>query len=161
MMEESLLGGALANSWALYKVASKKPKLNFEGTKKTDGKETYILSYTPKGGSEIDIRIFFDSQTFQHVRTEYMIYKAAALGSIDTSAGRDSSRWHIVETFSDFKTMGDLTLPSSYKINYTFFGGSSTQPGLDKNRDVDWTFKVTNFSFNQEADDKAFEIDAK
>jgi hypothetical protein len=174
LVQESLLGGTLSNSWALLNMASKKSKVSYDGTKKIDGKEAFVLSYTPKGGSEMNIKIFLDSETYRHIRTEYSIVIAASLGSIDSSAGRDSSRYRVVESFSNFRDMGGLTLPSEYKVNYSFFGGtsaqtpqgrtiggSSSQPTQDKNRDLEWAFKVTNFSFNQETDEKAFDIYVK
>ena len=52
-------------------MANKKAKLSLEGTKKIDGKENYVLSYSPKGGSDVDINLYFDKETFRHTRTEY------------------------------------------------------------------------------------------
>ena len=71
VLRDGLLGGTLSSSWALIDLANKKAKLSFEGTKKIDGKEYYVMGYSPKGGSDVDIKLYFEKETFRHARTEY------------------------------------------------------------------------------------------
>jgi hypothetical protein len=154
VLKEGLLGGTLSSSWALLKTEGK-PKLTYGGTDKINGKETYVIEYSPKGGADIDIKIFLDKENFRHVRTEYNKVIAARMsgGGIDRSATQVETRYKVIEDFSNFKKFGVLTLPGSYKIEHSFGrGGLSTK--------AEWKFKVTDASFNQPLGDNAFDIDA-
>lgn len=142
LLKDGLLGGTLSSSWALLDTAGRKSKLSYDGTEKLDGKETYVLEFQPKGGTDIGIKMYFDSKNFRHVRTEYNRVIAARMGGgVDGSARQPETRFRVVEDFSDFKKFGGLTLPSSYKIDYTVAGGALTTNFL-------WKFKVTDASFN-------------
>lgn len=161
LLEESVIGGELSSTWVLTRLDTKKPKLRYEGKKEINGKDTHVLSFTPKGGFEMDVKMFFDAENFHHLRTEYLLIRGAQLGSLDSSAGRDSSRLKIVEDFSDFRAMGDLTLPGTYKISYATTGNSSTQSAQNMSRELEWKFSVTNFSYNQPAEDSTFVLNSK
>lgn len=154
ILEESLLGGTLSTSWALSNIANNKAKLSFDGTKKIDGKEVYVLGYSPKGGGDLDIKLYFDKETFRHVRTEYKRTSSAAIGrTIDESARQSESRLKIVEDFSDFKVEKGLTLPHNYKLNYSVSGQNGTT-------EIEWKFVMSQFVFNQTLDAKTFDAEA-
>lgn len=154
LLEESLLGGTLATSWTLANTANNKAKISFDGAKKIDGKEAYVLSYTPKGGGDIDIKLYFDKETFRHIRTEYKRTSSAPIGrTIDESARQSESRLKIVENFSDFKVEKGLTLPHGYSLNYSITGQNGTN-------EIEWKFSLTEFAFNQNLDAKTFDAEA-
>jgi hypothetical protein len=154
LLEESLLGGTLSTSWALLNTANNKAKVSFDGTKKIDGKEVYVLGYSPKGGGDIDIKLYFDKETFRHVRTEYKRTSSAAIGrTIDESARQSESRLKVVEDFSDFKAEKGVMLPHSYKLNYSVSGQNGTT-------EIEWKFNLTQFVFNQTLDAKTFDAEA-
>lgn len=154
LLKEGLLGGVLFNSWALLDTNARKAKINFDGTKKIDDQETYVLEYQPKGGSDLTIKMFFDTKTFRHVRSEYTRVVAARQGtSIDNSAGQRPDYYRVIETFSDFQNLNGLTLPKTYKLLYSYTTGGS--------REFKWTFNVTNFSVNQALEANSFNIDVK
>lgn len=153
LMEESLLGGTLSTSWALLNMPGKNAKLSFEGTKRIDGKETFVLGYSPRS-SDVDVKLFFDKQTFHHVRTEYKRTFSAAMGrTIDQSARQNETRLKIVENYSDFKQEKGLTLPHNYSLSYLATGQNGTT-------EIEWTFKLTEFAFNLNMDEKSFDADA-
>lgn len=155
VLRDSLLGGALTSSWALTDLSGKKAKVSGGGLKKIDGKENYALGYSPKGGGDYDITLFFDKDTFRHVRTEYKRSSSAAIGTNpNQSSGFDETRIKIIETYGDFKEQGGLMLPSTYKLLYTETGQRGT-------REVEWAYSLSEFAFNQPLDDKTFDIDAK
>lgn len=155
VLKDGLFGGALSSSWALMHTAEKKSKLSFDGTEKIDGKETYVIKFNPKGGTDLDIKMFFDIKNFRHLRTEYnRVVAARTGGSVDGSGRQAETRYRIVEDFSNFKKFGELTLPSSYNLDYTL-----TRAGQGRN--VIWKFKVTDASINQPLGDNAFDIEAK
>jgi len=154
LLEESLLGGTLSTSWALLDVAAKKPKLSFDGTKKIDGKEIYVLSYSPRGGGDVEIKLYFDKETFRHVRTEYKRTTSAAIGLRPEQSSRFSeSRLKVTEDFSDFKAEKGLTLPHNYRLSYSVIGQNGTT-------EIEWNFNLTEFSFNQNLAPNTFVIEA-
>ncbi|HSK72936.1 MAG TPA: hypothetical protein VK892_14640 [Pyrinomonadaceae bacterium] len=162
LLKEGLLGGTLSTSWALLNADSKQPKLSYDGSKKINGVETHVLSYSPKSGSDLSIKMYFDKQNFQHIRTEYnRVVGARQAANIDASAGQGEDRYRIVEDFSDYKKAGDLTLPSTYKISYSYSSGASIRLQRNANREIEWKFNITNYSYNQEIDDNSFNIDTK
>lgn len=162
LLEEGLLGGTLTSSWALLAENERNGKLDYEGTKKIDGKETYVLSYSPKGGSDLSIKMYFDQKNFRHVRTEYNRVIAARQGSsIDNSASQTADTYRLVEDFSNFENFKGLTLPKTYKISYSFNGSVSPRSAQNITRELEWTFTVTNLSYNQELPADAFDINAK
>lgn len=162
LLKEGLLGGTLTSSWALLNTNSRKPKMSYEGTKKVEDKEAHVLSYSVKGGSDLSIRMYFDAKTFQHIRTEYSRVISARQGSdVNTSAGQGDDRYRLTEDFSEFKKAGDLTLPTKYKLSYEYSSSATIRTAQNISRNYEWKFNITNFSYNQQMDDTAFNIDAK
>jgi hypothetical protein len=152
IFKQGLLGGALSTAWPLLNLSNKNPKLDYEGTKKIGDRQTHELRYTPRKGSDMKIKLFFDAETFQHVRTEYEHTLAAALGGrISTggaSTGKNEIRYKLVEDFSDFKKEGNLMLPHTYKLALSVQGPIITLQ--------DWVFELTQFAFNQRLNPKDF-----
>ena len=141
LLEESLFGGTLSTSWALLDMGNKKAKLTSEGTKKIDGKEVYALGYAAK--SDVTITLYFDKETFRHVRSEYKRTASAAIGtSPDQSVRFNETRFKVTEDFSDFKTEKGITLPHNYRINYSIIGQNGTT-------EIQWNFILNEFAFNQ------------
>jgi len=136
--------------------------LSYEGASKIDGKDTYVIGYQPKSGSDLDIKMYFDAKNFRHLRTEYNRFTAARTGSsVDGSGGQSPSRFQLVEDFSNFQNLDGLTLPGEYTITYSYTGVSPFQAVQNANREIQWKFRVTNFSYNQQLDDKSFKLDTK
>jgi hypothetical protein len=158
LLKDGLLGGVLSTSWALR--SDRKAKYEVEGKKTIEGKETIVLSYSPRGGSDLGIKMYFDDKTFQHVRTEYSLVRAAAQGpSIDASANRPSTIYKLIEDFSGFTKAGDLTLPKTYRITYTRSGAAQEGSTQMPNRDAEWTFTITNVTVNEPLEAGSFKID--
>jgi hypothetical protein len=155
IVKQGLLGGTLSQAWPLLDLASKKPKLEYSGLKKVGDRPAHALKYLPRGGSDMNVTLYFDAETFQHVRTEYTRTVAAQMGTTpDNSARQIESRYRMVEDFSDFRKEGGLTLPHQYKLalEITLPGGSYRQ---------DWEFALTDFAYNQPIDPKSFDVDDK
>lgn len=74
LMKEGLLGGVWSMGWPLLDIDRRDSSLKFNGTEKIDGRELYEIDYTPKGGmNDIRVKLFFEPDTFRHVRTEYRL----------------------------------------------------------------------------------------
>lgn len=152
LLEQSLLGGVLSTSWALLDMESKKVKLTGEGTKKINGKEVYVLGYAAK--SDVTITLYFDKETFRHIRTEYKRTSSAGIGTRpEQSSQFNESRLKVTEDFSDFKDEKGLMLPHNYRINYSIIGQNGTT-------EVQWNFILNEFAFNQNLAESTFDADA-
>ena len=150
IMSHGLLSGTLGSSWLFLNAADDKGKISTAGTKKIDGRETYGLSYSPKGGSDIEIKLYFDQETFRHVRTEYSATRSAAMGrTIDESARNRETRMKLVEDFGEFKESGGLMMPSKYRIFYSYTGQNETSEQA-------WNCVISEFAVNQKLDAGSF-----
>lgn len=150
ILEGSVLGGVLSSSWLMLNMENSKGKLSFDGTKKIDGKETYVLGYSTKGG-DLDITLYFDKETFRHIRTDYRRTSSAGIGSRPEDSTRFSATMlKVTEDFSDFKAENGLTLPHSYRLFYSITGQNGTT-------EIEWSFSLTEFGLNQKLESSTFE----
>lgn len=153
LLKEGLMGGVLSSAWALNDLPTRKPKLEYGGTKKIDSRQVIELRYLPRGGSDLKISLFFDAETFQHVRSVYSRTISPQMGrTVDDSARMSETRYELVEEYSDFKTENGLTLPHTYKIRFSQ-QGTGTQIS-------EWLMTLVQFSFNQTVDPKDFDVSA-
>lgn len=156
IFKQGLMGGTLSSAWPLLDLTKRKAELEYLGEKKVGNQVLHELKYVPRGGSDLQIRLYFDRDTFKHVRTEYERTIAGAMGdrsSVTPGTGRET-RFKLVEEFSDFKKEGELNLPHTYRINLI----TDTDAGAFL---TDWTIKLTQFTFNEKIDPNAFSIISK
>src|SRR5437870_2023942 len=154
LFKQGLIGGILSSAWPLLDLANRNSQLEYAGTKTIDNRTLQELKYSPRGGSDLQIKIFFDQETFQHVRTEYERVITAPTGDRSYIGNPQSEiRYKMVEEFSDFKKEGELSLPHTYKIKLT----TDTQGGSFS---ADWIIKLNQFDFNQPIDPNSFSISA-
>lgn len=150
IFKEGLIGGVLTSAWPLLNLAERGAKLGYDGTSKVNGREAHKLSYKPKKGTDLKIKMYFDAETFRHLRTEYERVVAATMGPVPgSSAGRVDTRYRLVEDFGDFKDEKGLMLPHSYSMEYMVT--SEIGPVL-----VDWKFQLSDFTFEQPVDPQLF-----
>jgi hypothetical protein len=146
LLKEGLIGGVLSSNWALLHLAERKPRLRYEGIETIDGRSTHKLRYEMKKGSDVKIRLYFDAETYRHVRTDFEQSIAAQMGNrIDPrnqESGQLETRFKMVERYSDFASTGGLDLPKKYTIEYSVFSRNS--PLL-----IEWTFNFSRYAFNQ------------
>jgi hypothetical protein len=154
IVKDGLVGGALSTGWALLDMTAREAKLENGGIKKIDGVEAYLVRYISKKGSDLEIRLYFDAATFQHIRSEYEGVVSAQMGpSIDKSAEQSASRYKLIERFSDFRKEGAVTLPHAYKIEYTYDGKTNSIRYV-------WDLSLQKFVFNQPFAPESFNLDA-
>lgn len=150
--ESGLMGGTLTSGWALNNWTAKSGKLKARGSDKVDGKELLKVGVLPKGGSDLDITLFFDKETFRHVRTEYRRVIAAAQGAtVDSSSRQSETRYKMVEDYSDFRPVGGLTLPHAYSLYLELLTGNGTTS-------YTWESTIQSLTINQDIDDNDFKI---
>ena len=154
VFKQGLMGGTLSTAWPLLDLSTRAPQLEYAGTRKFGDQTFHELRYLPRGGSDLKIKLFFNQETFQHVRTEYDRVIPAQTGTRSYGNVQErESRYRMVEEFSLFKKEGGLMLPHIYKINLSV----DTQNGTFL---ADWVIKLTQFDFNQKIDQSAFSISA-
>jgi len=152
IVSQGLMSGGLSTSWALLDAAARGAKISVSGNKKIDGKDVYALSFNPKGSSDVDITLYFDAQTFQHVRTEYKRTASAAMGRTPEESSRlQETRIKLTEDFSDYKNYEGVNVPTKYKIFYSSSGQNGTT-------EVSWTANLSEFAPNQRLDPGTFTI---
>ena len=166
-LREGLLGGALSTSWSLLDLDAHKGKLKYQGLKKIDGTELYAVTYQPKKNTDLQITLYFEPETFRHVRTVYTASVHAGLGQTDPStqvpgnlaggsdvdaARQQQTRYRIEERFSDFKTVDGLSLPSHYDLRF------QEELGSGFTKAVEWDTTTTRVLNNEPVNEKNFAI---
>lgn len=154
VFNEGLMTGVLSEAWPLFDLPTRRPQLEYVGTRKIDDRVLQELKYRPRGGSDLRISLFFDSENFRHVKTEYERVIPAQLDTRSmTNVQTRESRYKLVEEFSLFKNEGELTLPHIYTIKLSV----DTQGGTFM---AEWTLKLVQFTFNEKIDPASFSISA-
>jgi hypothetical protein len=150
LVKGGLFGGALNKGWAVGDLGARKARVSTDGTKKINGREAYILNYELKSGSDVKIRLYFDKETFRHVRSEFSFVISAQMGtSPNLSSSQSENHQSLIEDFGDFNTENGLTLPRGYTINLLFHNGSDV-------REYRYVFSLKDFYYDQKLDPSTF-----
>ena len=153
IFKQGLMGGTLSSAWPLLDLTGHNPRLEYAGQKKVNGSTLHELKYLSRGGSDLQVSLFFD-ETYQHVRTQYDRVIPAPTGSRAYGNVEEREiRYKMVEEFSDFKKESELNLPHTYKIKLTV----DSQAGTFQ---ADWVLSLTQFTFNERIDPASFSISA-
>jgi len=154
-VKHGLFFGALSSAWPLYREGDIRAKLDYAGLKKIGDRQVHEVRYEPKGGSDLTISLFFDAETFHHVRTVYThVISPQMGGSVDASGSQSETRTKLTEDFSDFKKEGALTLPHAYSLRMERRERNSSY-------DAHWEMKLSQFAYNQTIDAAFFDVGAK
>jgi hypothetical protein len=150
-LRDGLLGGSMSTAWAMLRVDQLKPKLDYKGLKKIDGRQVHEVAYRPdKGSTDLKISLFFDAATFQHVRTEYEFKVPARLGNGPNDSTRlQEDYYKLAEDFDDFRAVDALMIPRKYKLQLQV--QTSTGTNL-----YDWNVMIDQVLHNQALDEQIF-----
>ena len=147
--------GTLSSAWPLLDLQSRQAQVDYAGTRKIDDRLLHELKYNPHANSDLRITLYFDAETFRHVRTEYERVIPAPMGRVEYSNVQErEGRYKMIEDFSLFKAEGGLNLPHIYAIKLSVDTVNGTFL-------AEWTIKLTNFDFNQKIDQSAFNVSAR
>jgi hypothetical protein len=148
LMKEGLLGGVWSTSWPLLDLQQKRPTLKYAEAK-IDGRKLHELEYRPKKGfGDLRVKLYFDFETYRHVRTEYRIRIRDDNSTRREGASRrqsvgisrfpgdasspeifdmvPDSIYVLVERFDDFHDYSGLTLPAVCSYEYSVEGQGSS-----------------------------------
>jgi hypothetical protein len=128
LIKEGLLGGTLSTGWALLDVEARAPRLKYAGVKKIDGRELLQLNYEPrKGDNDLNIQIFFQPETFRHVMTVYSLTIPPPMTrSRNATSHANEGHYTLRETFSEFRILDGLNLPSHWTLEVIGEGATSS-----------------------------------
>ncbi len=156
ILKEGLFSGSLSTAWALLEIKNKKSvKLESLGTSKINNRQCYKIKYSSSSTGDLKIALYFDGETFRHVRTEYKYTIEGRIGtsSTDVRSASRTERYHLTEDFSDFKVAGKLTLPFTYMLNVT------NELQIDSGTNSrDWIFTIRDVHYDEELKDGAFKV---
>ena len=128
IVAEGLYGGVLNARWPLLNLEARGARLNYDGVKKLSGRDLHRVRYRGKGQGDLEIHLYFDRQTFQHVATTYNSTRAQQLGaSIESSSQQSDQFFRLEERFGQFRKVGNLTLPSVWSVRYERSGNTSNE----------------------------------
>ncbi len=154
IFKQGLMCGALSSAWPLLDVQARRAELDYVGTRKIDDRVLHEVKYSPRGSTDVKISLFFDKETFRHVRTEYERVIPAPMGKVEyTNVQEREGRYKMVEEFSLFKPEQGLNLPHIYTIKLSVDTVNGTFL-------AEWTIKLVQFDFNQKIDPSAFSVTA-
>lgn len=163
LLKSGVFVGALSTGWLMANFDSEKGKISINDNTKINGRETIEVDFSPKGGSDLAIKLFFDAETFQHVRSEYRRITSAPQGvmsrglnnrTADNSGRQNETRLTVTEEFSDFRSKVGLMLPHTYKLTYSKFGSQGNFESL-------WTFTISDVIVNPKLSPDSFTVEAK
>ena len=102
------------------------------------------MEFAPSGGgsSDFSIRLYFDSETFQHVRSEYRREVVPKQGTFGQPNQQGSAVLTLTENFSDFKSVDGYTLPHAYRVNFLSNSNTSSNENI-------WRIEVAEYRLNQ------------
>ena len=81
LLKHGLMGGVLSSAWPLFNLDRRDAKLNYSGMDKINGKAVHKLKYIPRNAGDLSINLYFDADTFQHVRSQYEYVVSARQGA--------------------------------------------------------------------------------
>jgi hypothetical protein len=155
IVKEGFFGGVLSTAWPLLDIAKKNPSLKYSSAK-VEGRKLHALEYIPQAKmNDVKVKLFFEFDTFRHVRTEYKLRvrgeRSMQPGSVTTGGIMDTvpdSDYLLAETFDNFREekVGDdpaksLMLPHSYALSYSVEGRGSSFL-------ANWTMEATQLMHN-------------
>jgi len=182
MFKEGLVSGALSSAWTFLDLSNKKIKMELGGTKKINDRPAYEVKYLVHGGSDVRISLFFDAETFQHVRTVYKKEISAQMsrnmpGSTQRSPGGTSAGGSAGRSTGSPGTSDRVGEGSAQQSNTTYelteeFSDFKTEGGLTlphtyKIRLVqlgsatqisEWVMTLVKFAFNQHLENGDFDV---
>jgi hypothetical protein len=156
VLSDGLFGSVVSLRWPLLDLSKRKPKLSGGGVKKINDRKVYVLDYAPSSGGskEFTIKLYFDAETFNHVRTEYKFEVDPKDGTFGQQNRRASGIIMITEDLSDFKKVDGLTLPHYQRLDYVTNGNSGSYQNI-------WGLKVAEYRLNQALQSDFFTFDPK
>ena len=173
ILEEGILGGVATTAWPLHDVKGRRARLRYRGLKKMYDTQLHEVEYRPRrGGSSIEISLFFDAESFQHVATlcRVEIPDAPSMSGLsgtgseraNNSSSGVSTRYLLEERFGDYRDIDGLMLPHVRRVRLTRQGkaedvGLFTAASRDRSM-LEWQMEYETWELNPEVSAEHFKI---
>jgi hypothetical protein len=155
ILSDSLFCGIMSHRWITNVAANTKLKLKSSGQKKIDKRQTHVIEVLMGASTgEFKVQLYFDAETFYHVRSEYKRVVPSGQAEFGRQNDTAEARIDVTEEFSDFNDVDGLNLPYNYKV--TLVSNSGTQTFGNS-----WGIKVVDYYPNQKLTDDFFTFDVK
>ena len=123
LIKNGIWGGSLTRTWALLNHDAKDLRLRYQGVTDRDGKQMHEASIDCRGCGEIEVRLFFEADTFRHVLTTYSLVTPSA-PTENRSLNKPMKdapfvRYTMEEQFSNFHAQAGVTQPTEWLVRYT------------------------------------------
>jgi len=150
-LKEGLLGGTVSTAWTMLRLDQLKPRLEYKGSRKIDGRQLHEVSYRPqKSSSDLKVTLFFDAETVRHLRTEYEFKVPARLGAGPNESSKYQEDYYkLIEDFDDFRAADGLMVPRKYKLRLQVQTSSGTTM-------YEWSVAIEQVLHNQALDEQIF-----
>lgn len=126
IIQEGLLGSVLSTAWPLSDFQARRPKVQSKGLVKVGDQQLLQLDYQLKKGRDVTVSLYFDPETFRHVKTVYAVTVLAAMGSNLQDTSMRESYYKIEENFEAFRAVDGLTVPSRWNLRFSIDGRQSS-----------------------------------
>ena len=157
IIKEGLMGGVLSVNWPLLNMDRSSAKMKYK-KKKIDGCELHELEYRPKKGmGDVRVKLYFDLETFRHVKTEYKVSIRHSgditpiLDGVLTNSLDADADYVLTEEYGGFREVDGMTLPSSYSIHYSREGRGGTFMAR-------WTMNALQWSHNTPINQQFYKV---
>jgi hypothetical protein len=156
ILSEGLFGGATSIRWPWFRDEALKMKLKGGGQKKINDRRVYVIDYDPGTGgtASFSMKLYFDAETFQHVRTEHRYELQSGTPKFGQQNNLASSIGTLTEDFADYKNVDGLMLPHRHRIEFVSNGGSGAYKSI-------WGVRVAEYRLNQPLEEGFFTFDPK
>ncbi len=143
LVSSGLMGGTTSLGWCLLETPLQ-GKAEYRGLQRVEDGLLHEMRYRPrKGLSDFQVSLYFEPETFRHVRSVYRLTIAPYMASTPEASSRlRDSYWKMIEEFGEFSPVDGLTLPHSYKLVLSY-------DGQDRSFLADWELSFTRITHNQ------------
>ena len=121
VVTEGLFGGTLSTGWSLLNLQSLRPRLKYEGLKKIDGNPYHTIKYTRRKGGDVQARLYFEPETFQHTHTIYKVRISSGIVANNSAASASQAEtWYTLrESFANFRDIRGVNLPTTWTLEFS------------------------------------------
>ena len=161
ILKEGLLGGVLSTNWALLHLEERHAKLKYRGLKKVSGVDLHRVEYLPDKRSDLEIDLYFETETFRHVLTTYSMTIGPQIAASETATARQKPAYYeLEERFGEFKQFDNMQLPSRWILRFSTDAQSDpTHPGFGEQiYTIQYDAHGIAVSHNVTLDPKNFEV---
>jgi hypothetical protein len=151
IIKQGIFGGALSSGWVLLNFDSKNAKLEYAGLENSNNRKLHKLRFSSSKTGTLKINLYFETDTYRHVLSEYQYTTSLSITSDPTQSSRQKEkRFTLIEQFSDFSNVEGVTLPQTYILNLTNEEDNVTA--------LEWAVKFSQFYFKETLSADLFKV---